>query len=68
MIERERNAKVKYVRAYCECGGEFEYNNSQFTFDIFPSYTTYRHKCNKCDKEESFNDKYPTIRFIEDEV
>ena len=45
-------------RAYCEdCGEELE-----FTCTVYPTYPArFVHICPKCNKEDSFYDKYPRI-------
>lgn len=53
-------------RAYCEdCGEELE-----FTGIVYPTYPArFVHICPKCNKEDSFYDKYPRIVYerIEEE-
>ena len=64
MIEKCERIQTVRARAICECGGEFKYDNDNAITDLFGSFfkTTeckFLHKCNKCEKEESFDIMYP---------
>lgn len=67
------------ARLYCHCGGEFQYNFSSASTDIFGSMFNaiqrekdqtvekfkFAHKCCKCGLEQKFINQYPLIEKFE---
>lgn len=64
MEEVVKEVKTVLIRAKCECGGEFKYNdNGLQTLEYPPRYT---HICDKCGKVERFSCLYPKIDYSEE--
>lgn len=59
-----KEVKVLQNKAYCECGGEFEYGNEDGVSIALMTYPPqYPHICNKCGKIENFFVIYPFITY-----
>ena len=65
-IDKKQKIDTYVLRKLCECGGEFIHDKHT---DIFTSLVIngldskniIKHICNKCNKEERFDDIYPKI-------
>lgn len=65
-IDKKQKVDTYILRKLCECGGEFiqDKNNDIFTslfINGLDSKNIIKHICNKCNKEERFDDIYPKI-------
>lgn len=65
-IDKKQKVDTYVLRKLCECGGEFiqDKNNDIFTslfINGLDSKNIIKHTCNKCNKEERFDDIYPKI-------
>lgn len=67
-IDKKQEVKTFVLRKLCECGGEFIQDKND---DVFTSLfinglndkNIIKHVCNKCNKEERFDDIYPKIMY-----
>lgn len=65
-IDKKQKIDTYVLRKLCDCGGEFIQDKND---DIFTSLfindlndkNIIKHICNKCNKEERFDDIYPKI-------
>lgn len=65
-IDKKQEVKTFVLRKLCECGGEFIQDKN---YDVFTSLfingldskNIIKHICNKCNKEERFDDIYPKM-------
>lgn len=65
-IDKKQKVDTYILRKLCDCGGEFiqDKNNDIFTslfINGLDSKNIIKHICNKCNKEERFDDIYPKI-------
>ena len=65
-IDKKQKVDTYVLRKLCECGGEFIHhkNDDMFTslfINGLNSKNIVKHICNKCNKEERFDDIYPKI-------
>lgn len=65
-IDKKQKVDTYVLRKLCDCGGEFiqDKNNDMFTYLVINglnSKNIIKHICNKCNKEERFDDIYPKI-------
>lgn len=68
-IDKKQKVDTYVLRKLCECGGEFmqDKNDDMFSslfinsLNGLNSKNIVKHICNKCNKEERFDDIYPKI-------
>lgn len=65
VIDKKQKVDIYVLRKLCDCGGEFiqDKNDDIFTSLIINGLNSknIKHICNKCNKEERFDDIYPKI-------
>ncbi len=57
MTEEKYEVKTYQVIARCECGGKM--HPTGIIYSTYPAQ--YPHICDKCNKAETFNERYPKI-------
>ena len=68
-IDKKQKVDTYILRKLCECGGEFiQDKNDDMFISLFinglnglNNKNIIKHVCNKCNKEERFDDIYPKI-------